>query len=279
MGSAEHGDDSIRLTELVSAQNDRFISIHRHPLIIRWMRASHLSLAGQFDQNGGMKKNLTSPARMPERVSNSDLAGLRQLLSDQVVAHLAFVFEGRAMVLPSAIALDGESILLHGSTGSWWMRQLATGIPVTASVASLDGLVYARSGFESSMIYRSAVLFGSCRRVTGPELETALDILVDRLLPGRAAELRGPTKKELAATLVLRMEVSEWTLKAANFWPDDPESDIAGDAWAGVLPIRSVYGQPLAAPDLREGIPLAGSVAKLAGKQAFLPKGPGVRLP
>lgn len=216
---------------------------------------------------------------MPERVSSSDWAGLRQLLSDQVIAHLAFPFEGRAMVLPSAIALDGESILIHGSTGSRWMRQLATGVPVTASIASLEGLVYARSGFESSMIYRSAVLFGSCRRVTGPELESALDRLVDRLLPGRTVELRRPTRKEFAATLVLRMEISDWTLKTANFWPEDPESDIAGTAWAGVLPIFSVYGQPLAAPDLREGIPLAKSVAELAGKPVFEPDSSGLRLP
>lgn len=243
------------------------------------MRAGRLSLAGQFDQNGAMTKNLTKPARMPERVSSSDWTGLRQLLSDQVIAHLAFVFEGRAMVLPSAIALDGENILIHGSTGSRWMRQLATGIPVTASVASLEGLVYARSGFESSMIYRSAVLFGSCHRVTGLELEPALDKLVDRLLPGRTAELRRPTRKELAATLVLRMEISDWTLKTSNFWPEDPESDVAGTAWAGVLPILSVYGRPLAAPDLREDIPLAKSVAELAGKPVLQPNASGLRLP
>src|SRR5690606_24882004 len=100
--------------------------------------------------------------------------------------------------------------------------------------------------FESSMHYRSAVLFGSCRRLDGAEKLAALDRVTEGLLPGRLGELRPHSRKELAATLVLRMSVEEWSLKVSDGWPEDPEDDVAGDSWAGVLPIVTSYGEPLA---------------------------------
>jgi nitroimidazol reductase NimA-like FMN-containing flavoprotein (pyridoxamine 5'-phosphate oxidase superfamily) len=167
--------------------------------------------------------------------------------------------------MPIAFVADGESLLLHGSTGSWWLRRIAEGIPVTASVAIVDGLVLARSAFESSMRYRSAVLFGACSRVEGEEKLAALDLVTAGLLPGRLPELRPHNRKELAATLVLRMRVDEWTYKTSTQWPEDPAEDIAGDTWAGVLPIVTTYGKALPAPDLRPGIRLAPSVERLEG--------------
>ena len=212
-----------------------------------------------------MSQNRTTPARMPERVTSADRAALDRLLRDAVVGHVAFVEAGRPAVMPIALVPDGDTLLLHGSTGSWWLRRLATGIPVTVSVAVVDGLVFARSAFESSMRYRSAVLFGSCTVVEGEEKLAALDIVTTGLLPGRLAELRGHNRKEVAATLVLRMQVDEWTFKVSTRWPEDPDEDVAGDAWAGVLPILTTYGEPEPAPDLRDGIPLAASVAALSG--------------
>ena len=165
--------------------------------------------------------------------------------------------------MPIAFTADGDSLLLHGSTGSWWLRQLSAGIPVTAAVTAVDGLVFARSAFESSMHYRSAVLFGSCKALESDEKLAALDLLTNDLLPGRAAEVREHSKKELAATLVLRMSVDEWTIKVSHDWPDDLPEDVAGDAWAGVLPIVTSYSTAMGAPDLREGIPLAPSASRL----------------
>lgn len=216
-------------------------------------------------ENGGMSLNRTAPARMPERVNSDDHDALAKLLSDAVVGHFAFVDEGRPVVMPIAFVSDGNDLLLHGSTGSWWLRRLATGIPVTVSVATVDGLVFARSAFESSMRYRSAVLFGSCSRLDGDDRLAALDLVTAGLLPGRLPEVRPNSRKELAATLVLRMRVDEWTYKVSTQWPDDTDEDVAGDAWAGVLPIVTTYGEPLAAPDLRDGIPLAPSVERLRG--------------
>lgn len=169
------------------------------------------------------------------------------------------------MVMPSAFVHTDDALILHGSSGSWWLRKLAAGIPVTVSVMTVDGLVYARSAFESSMRYRSAILFGACEKLDGDDKLAALDLITDGLLPGRIPEVRAHNRKELAATLVLRMTIDEWTFKCSTEWPEDPDNDIASATWAGVLPLVTSYGEPLNAPDLRAGIPLAPSVKRLSG--------------
>jgi nitroimidazol reductase NimA-like FMN-containing flavoprotein (pyridoxamine 5'-phosphate oxidase superfamily) len=203
------------------------------------------------------------PTRMTERVK-TDQAALHQLLADVPVGHVGFVSEsGQPFVLPTAIARDGDDVLLHGSTGSRWLRLIATGIPVSLAVTALDGLVVARSAFESSMHYRSAVLFGCCTPLADEEKLRALDMLTDALIPGRVAEVRRPNAKELAATLVLRMSVEDWTIKISAGQPDDPAEDVAGPAWAGVLPLLAHYSDARDAPDLRSGIEVPASVRRL----------------
>jgi nitroimidazol reductase NimA-like FMN-containing flavoprotein (pyridoxamine 5'-phosphate oxidase superfamily) len=129
---------------------------------------------------------------MPEKFVAPDLAALAALVRDARVGHFAFVEDGEPRVLPIAIVADGAHILLHGSTGSHWLRLLATGIPVALSVTAIDALVVARSAFESSMNYRSAVLFGSCAPVGDNPVDAvaALDLVTEGLIPGRVAELR-----------------------------------------------------------------------------------------
>lgn len=211
----------------------------------------------------------TVPTRMPEKYPGNDPAELRQLVADARIGHVGLIAEGRPVVIPVAIAYEPVAeeesslgnILLHGSTGSGWLRLAAQGAPVSVSITSVDGLVIARSAFESSMHYRSAVLFGSCRPVEDPL--AALDLLTDSLIPGRVAEVRRPTAKELAATLTLRMTIHEWTFKLSRGWPEDPLEDVDGDAWAGVVPLTPRFGPALPAPDLRPGIAEPDSVAKL----------------
>ena len=154
-------------------------------------------------------------------------------------------------------------MLLHGSTGSRWLRLIAQGIPVSLAVTELDALVVARSAFESSMRYRSAVLFGRCRLLDDQDKARALDVLTDKLIPGRVAEVRRPEPKELAATLALRLDIEDFTIKIAQEWPDDPPSDVAGTAWAGVLPRRRGYTEAWPAPDLSDGIAVPASVRSL----------------
>jgi len=210
-------------------------------------------------------KSRTSPSRFPDMVNSTDRAELDRLLTEVAIGHFAFIAEDRPVVMPIACTVDGDSLLLHGSTGSWWLRQLAAGTAVTAAVTAVDGLVYARSAFESSMQYRSAVLFGTCVALEGSEKLAALELLTNRLLPGRAGEVRDHSKRELAATLVLHMAIEEWTIKVSHDWPEDLPEDVAGSTWAGVLPVVTSYGTALPAPDLSAGIPLAPSVASIEG--------------
>lgn len=188
--------------------------------------------------------------------ASTDRAALDALLDSAVVGHFALTRpDGHPVVLPTAIARDGDRVLAHGSTGSPWMRLLADGAQTCLAVTVLDGLVVARSAFESSMHYRSAVIFGRCTVIADRAgKNAALDLVTEHLLPGRRAEIRGSTKRELDATLVLSLPLDEWSLKISAGWPDDPPEDVAGDAWAGVVPLLTTRGEPRAAPDLRDGI-------------------------
>jgi nitroimidazol reductase NimA-like FMN-containing flavoprotein (pyridoxamine 5'-phosphate oxidase superfamily) len=204
----------------------------------------------------------TDITRLREKAS-TDRRALDVLLDSARVGHFALVAEHGPVVIPTAIARDGDRVLAHGSTGSRWMRLLASGAPTCLAVTELDALVVARSAFESSMRYRSAVLFGRCSVVADEDKPRALDLITEHLIPGRVAELRRPTAKELAATQVLALPIAEWSLKVSAKWPEDLDEDIAGDAWAGVVPIRTGWDAPRPAPDLRPGIPVPASVRGL----------------
>jgi nitroimidazol reductase NimA-like FMN-containing flavoprotein (pyridoxamine 5'-phosphate oxidase superfamily) len=206
----------------------------------------------------------TTITRLAGKASR-DRAELDQLLDTVHIGHFAIVgADGHPVALPTATVRDGDRVLVHGSTGSKWLRRLATGSPTSLAVTSFDGLVVARSAFESSMRYRSAVLFGQCAAITDPdEKARALDVITDGLIPGRSAEVRASTAKELAAVLVLALPIDEWSLKVSEGWPDDPDDDVAGPAWAGVLPVVQHYGDPVPAPDLRAGVDVPDSVRTL----------------
>ena len=212
---------------------------------------------------------MTAPpaARRPTRLADkasTDRAALDALLDTAVVGHVGLVAEdGTPVVIPTAIVRDGDRVLAHGSTGSRWMRRLAQGVPTALAVTSYDGLVVARSAFESSLRYRSAVLFGSCSPLSDDEKERALDLITDTLIPGRVAEVRRPTRAEVAATLVLALPIDDWSLKVSAGWPEDEPEDVAGPAWAGVVPLHQTYDAPLPAPDLAPGIDVPPSVAAL----------------
>ena len=205
----------------------------------------------------------TQLTRLPEKAV-TDRAAVDALLDTARIGHVGLVADGHPLVIPTAIARLGDSVLVHGSTGSRWMRLLAGAAPACLTVTVVDGLVVARSAFESSMRYRSVVLFGSFSPVDPDEKVHALEVLIEALLPGRSREVRPSTRKELAATMVLALPIAEWSLKVSDGWPEDTPDDIAGDAWAGVLPLVERAGDPRPAPDLRGGIPVPTSVRSLA---------------
>ncbi len=187
----------------------------------------------------------TRVRRIPEKTIE-DRAVLEAILDAGLVAHVGIVDEGgQPFVVPVAYARDGDRILFHGSTGSRLFRRLAEGAPTCVTVTLLDGLVLARSAFESSMNYRGVMALGVCTVLDGEDRDDALRRISDHLLPGRWDDIRGPSKKELAATLVLALPLDEVSVKVSEGGPTDDEQDVDRPVWAGHVPIREVLGEPV----------------------------------
>lgn len=194
------------------------------------------------------------PRRETER-AQSERAALFDVLAASVVCHLAVVVDGVPLALPTVFGVDPDgpdrdgTVYVHGSVAS---RSLVQGperdVSVTWTV--LDGMVLARSGFNHSMNYRSAVLIGRPRVVTDPdERAHALDLLVDHVVPGRSAALRRPTRKELAATTVLALPLHEASVKVRAGDPEDEPEDVAAGVWAGVVPLALRAGEVVTSAD------------------------------
>lgn len=209
----------------------------------------------------------TEVSRLGEKQSTSR-ERLDALLDSTPLATVAFVRDGYPVALPIGFARIGDELVIHGSTGSPWLRDLAAGALASVAVTTLDGVVVARSGFESSFHFCSAVLFGTFQTVGEDEKVRYLHALTDAFIPGRVVELRDSTARELAATLVLRLVIGtqNWSLKIGAGWPEDPEEDVAAGGWAGVVPILTRYGSPLRAPDCAESIPVPDSVRAMSGR-------------
>lgn len=204
----------------------------------------------------------TELTRQRDRRSD-DRAELDRLLDEELIAHVAIVRDHGPVVVPTAFARDGDALLLHGSVGSGWMRHAKAGGVLAIGVSHLDGLVVARSAFHSSIRYRSAVLFGTGTALEGEERARALDLITDKLVPGRIREVRRPRRRELLATMVLRVPIAEWSLKVSAGWPNDEPEDLAGDAWAGVIHVGAPACWAEPAPDLAPGIAVPASVRRL----------------
>ncbi|MFI5793927.1 pyridoxamine 5'-phosphate oxidase family protein [Streptomyces sp. NPDC051677] len=208
----------------------------------------------------------TIPTRSSERASyDKDL--VHAILDEGYVCHLGFVRDGAPVVLPTLYARVGETLYVHGSTGSRPLRmtgQADPGLAVCLTVTHVDGLVLARSAFHHSINYRSVVVHGIAHDVTDPqEKRTALDALVDHVVPGRAADSRPANKKELAATAVIRLDLNEVSAKSRTGGVNDEPEDLALPHWAGVLPLRKGYGAPLPEADLAPGTELPDYLAVL----------------
>jgi hypothetical protein len=215
--------------------------------------------------------DMSQPSTRVTRISekqDTSRSRLDELLDSTPLATVALVRDGHPVIFPTGFARIGDHVVIHGSTGSPWMRALAAGAPAAVSVTTLDGVVVARSSFESSFQYRSATVFGVFEQVPEADKLGYLDTVTEKFIPGRVAELRKSTRKELAATLALRMPIGadSWSLKISDGWPEDPDEDVAGDAWAGVVPMTVNYGEPQSAPDLTPGIALPGSVRAMTGR-------------
>ncbi|MGH9283298.1 MAG: pyridoxamine 5'-phosphate oxidase family protein [Acidimicrobiales bacterium] len=195
----------------------------------------------------------TTVRRRPER-AHYDRASVEAILDEGLVAHVGLAVDGQPFVIPMVYARVGDDLYLHGSAASRLLRALAGGAAVCVTVTLLDGLVLARSAFHHSMNYRSVVVVGEAVPVTDHgERDRALAAMVDHAVPGRSAEVRAPDRKELAATLVIRVPLEEASAKVRTGPPIDDDRDLDLPVWAGVLPLCLAAGDPC--PDGSNGVP------------------------
>ena len=211
-----------------------------------------------MDTDRYQRTERTRVRRLPERATY-DRATVHAILDEGFLCHVGFVVDGQPYVIPTGYARVGDTVFLHGSTGS--RLGLRPGMDVCVTVTLVDGLVLARSAFHHSMNYRSVMAIGRTRPVTDPgEKEVALRALVEHIVPGRSDEVRGGDLRELAATAVLALPLAEVSAKVRTGPPQDDEPDYALPIWAGVLPLALTPGEPAPDPVLDPSIPAPAHV-------------------
>jgi uncharacterized protein len=225
--------------------------------------------------SGALSPTARTTIRRGAKRALDDRAALLDVLGAAMVCHLGVLVDGVPLVLPTAYGVDpegpdrGGTLYVHGSVAS---RSLlaAPERDVSVTVTVLDGLVLARSAFHHSMNYRSAVVVGRPRAVTDEaERPRALDLVVDQVVPGRAATLRAHTRKELAATAVVALPLHEASVKARAGDPVDEEHDVGSGGWAGVVPLRLVADRPVTAADAEGEVVPADVRARVEGLGAL----------
>jgi uncharacterized protein len=204
----------------------------------------------------------TTPTRYRERASY-DREMVHGILDEALICHLGYLSAGRPVVLPTTHTRLGETLYLHGSTGSGPMlaasaaKASGSGLPVCVTATLVDGLVLARAAMHHSVNFRSVVVLGSARVVEDPaEKMRALHSLLDHIRPGRAGDCRTPNARELAATGVLALDLAEVSAKVRSAGPVDDPEDRALPHWAGVVPLSLTAGTPVPADDLDPATPV-----------------------
>lgn len=208
----------------------------------------------------------TTLKRISEKASQS-VSDLYSILDDNLVAHVGIVFDSEPLVIPMAYGRVGNDLLLHGSSGSRLMRALAENPKVCVSITELNGLKVARSTFHSGMHYRAVVIFGEAELVPDEQKDEALNQISDAMLPGRSGEVRPSSKKELAATIIIRVKLDETSVKISqNDVSDEPE-DLGQGVWAGLIPIKEARLAPIPADSEAESLPIPQSVKAFIAKR------------
>jgi nitroimidazol reductase NimA-like FMN-containing flavoprotein (pyridoxamine 5'-phosphate oxidase superfamily) len=196
----------------------------------------------------------TTLKRLPKRGS-VERETIYQILDEAFVCHVGFTVSEQPFVIPTGYAREGDRLLIHGSAASRMLGALAGEADVCVTVTLLDGLVLARSAFHHSMNYRSVVILGRAKVVSGKQEKLeALRAFTEHVLPGRWKDVRPPSENELKQTLVLSLDIDEASAKIREGAPVDDEADYELDVWAGVIPLRLTAGAPVDDVKLNEGI-------------------------
>ncbi|HLH38931.1 MAG TPA: pyridoxamine 5'-phosphate oxidase family protein [Bryobacteraceae bacterium] len=192
--------------------------------------------------------------RYPNRGSH-DPEVIHKILDEGFLAHVGFNVNGQPFVIPTLYGRAGDRLFLHGSAASRMLKELDRGLPACVNVAIVDALVLARSGFHSSINYRSVVAFGTAKKIRNDEDKAAaLKTISEHVMPSRWREIRGPSEKELKATAVLEFAIEEASAKIRSGPPLDDEPDYELPVWAGLLPMKFSPGEPVADPRLPAAI-------------------------
>ena len=207
-----------------------------------------------------MMSKRTEVQRSPHKQTH-DPEVAASIISRALVAHVAIAVDGQPFALPVACAPYKDELLLHGSNASRRFKALMDGTPACVTITHIEGLVVARSSFESSMHYQSLMALGSARLIGEDEKRPALQALTEHLFPQRPTELRESTVQEVSATSIVAFPLNEISVKVSNGQPKDKDIDMDSDIWAGILPIKTSYGEPIPADNLRPGIPVPDYIA------------------
>lgn len=201
------------------------------------------------------------PSRLAKRASY-DSEQIYSILDEGLVCQVAYVENGRPMMIPIGYCRIGNKLYIHGSVGSHFMRSLADGREVCLSVSLLDGLVLARSAFHHSVNYRSVVVFAQAELITDEqEAWYALEAFTEHVIKGRWAEVREPDASEMKKTMVLAFSLEKASAKVRVGNPSDDEEDYELPVWAGVLPLKQVAQAPITDPLMRHETPIPDYVA------------------
>jgi nitroimidazol reductase NimA-like FMN-containing flavoprotein (pyridoxamine 5'-phosphate oxidase superfamily) len=192
-----------------------------------------------------------------------DRESIYAILDEGYVCHVGFSVDGQPYVIPTLFARIGDAIYFHGSAASRMLRTVSGGISVCITVTLMDGFVLARSVFNHSMNYRSAVALGNATLVEAPEEKLeALHAFTEKILPGRWADARQPNEKELKATSILRLPLTEVSAKIRVGPPEDDAPDYELPIWAGVIPLHLTPGAPIRDERCDPSIPTPAYAAK-----------------
>jgi uncharacterized protein len=236
------------------------------------MTANQSQAAPDTSEPAGAGPPLSATERTRHRrlrhLGRTDRQSLYAVLQAGLVAHLGAITGGWPMVVPTCYGFDTHTLYLHGSVASQSLA--ATGTPVCVTITLTDGLVLARSVFEHTINYRTAMIYGQPRLVTGPsEKLTALRCITEHVVPGAWDYARAPSRKELAAVRLLALPLDEASVKIRTGPPDDGHSpDAALGLWAGELPLATTWQQPVPDPALPPGIPVPAHISARAGTRA-----------
>jgi nitroimidazol reductase NimA-like FMN-containing flavoprotein (pyridoxamine 5'-phosphate oxidase superfamily) len=180
-----------------------------------------------------------------------DRNAVNALLDSEYVAHVGFIDAdiNEPFVIPMAFARDNDRILLHGSTGSRLMMQLAKGAQMCVTVTKLSAIIVAKSAFNSSMNYESVMIFGQGKRLEDSEKLAAMDLITEVLVPGMVNYARSTTAKEAAGTMIIEVPIEKYSLKSRTGGVMDEPEDKELPIWSGILPLSRSYGEAETAPD------------------------------